>query len=95
MKSTVELPVTDLSGQRTAVVTVDGDANFEEVAMRAVDALDLPWIVSDEPAVYHTYNDLTGESLVGPIADFIARAGPATTILVVPEMNPARGLTYA
>ena len=89
---TVQLPVRDETGQRHDVVRVREDSIWDEVTALAVDCLDLPiWIAPQEPAVYHSYNDETGEALnpSASVAETIEQTGTIFTVLVAPEMNPA------
>lgn len=94
--SIVQVPVRDETGQKHSVLRVRGFAVWEEVTNRAADSLDLPvFITPEEPAVYHAFNDRTGEALDPSVSvvETIEQVGEIFRVLIAPEMNPAGG-TY-
>ena len=90
--SDYQLVVMDETGQKQDVLSTPGETLWAEVGTVSVDRLGLPRYLGDEPAVYHLYNDDSGEALLPQqsVAEVVEEISDTFRVRLAVEMKPAR-----
>jgi hypothetical protein len=87
----IQLKLRDETGQRRATMQVEESLYWSEVTPVASDTLALPPTISGEPIIYHLFDDRSGESLQGTVAETLSNAEAyELEILIAPDMSPAK-----
>lgn len=90
--NTYQLRVIDETGQKSQTLTVPGETRWAEVSAIAVDRLELPTSLCDEPVFYHLFEEDSGSSLLGEqtVQEVIEEIEREFLVRVAAEMQPAR-----
>ncbi len=91
MMNTFQVRVTDETGQKSEALSIGGDTRWEEVGSLAVERLDLPTTLCDEPVFYHLFEADSGESLLPgqQVQDIIEQIEAEFRVRIAAEMQPA------